>query len=81
MNLRELKAAARAAGIADEAYALLGTGDERYCLTHDGPEWAVFYAERGLRNDERHHATETAACADLLKRLLGDPSARIANRP
>jgi hypothetical protein len=31
--------------------------------------WVVYYVERGAKTDIRKHATEDAACRDLLARL------------
>jgi len=38
--------------------------------------WAVYYAERGLRTEERQFDTEDEACRFMLDRLLADPGNR-----
>jgi hypothetical protein len=44
-------------------------GEETYVIEHRGAGWLVFFLERGKKRDFRKHASEAAACADLLGRL------------
>lgn len=53
-----------------------GFADEALVLERRAIGWAVYYAERGLRSDERLFATEQDACAFVLDRVLRDPSVR-----
>ncbi len=43
--------------------------DETYVLERRGDGWLVFFFERGRKRDFRKHASEDAACRDLLGRL------------
>jgi hypothetical protein len=43
--------------------------DETYVLERRGGGWLVFFLERGRKRDFRKHASEDAACRDLLERL------------
>ena len=40
-------------------------------IDHIPQGWVVFYSERGSESRLRLHATEDAACRDLLARLRG----------
>lgn len=57
-------------GAAELSYHLYGAHLQD-ALVMDQREvgWVVFYSERGGEFDLRHHATEAAACADLLGRI------------
>jgi hypothetical protein len=43
--------------------------DDTFVLEHRGSGWLVFYLERGRKREFRKHASEDAACRDLLGRL------------
>lgn len=70
MNTAELREELRRLGVPEDAYGLDDDyHDECYVLDATGSEWVVFYAERGLRTEERRFPSESDACADLLHRL------------
>jgi len=50
--------------------------DEAYCLAIVPGGWSVWYAERGERRDEVTFDTEDEACAELLLRVVSDPTTR-----
>ena len=64
----------------------LGIRSTAYSIDADEPEtdvvaiqtggWAVYYSERGRRNDEAVFDTEDEACCELLLRLTNDPTTR-----
>jgi hypothetical protein len=59
------------------AYAFGGSNpDEQYCLEEEPAGWHVYYAERGLRRNERVYDDEDEACRDLLDRVLRDSTTR-----
>ncbi len=64
----------RAHLVNSRAYALNGgiDLDEAYVLAHEGGQWSVYYSERGIPSGLRIFATEEAACADLLHRVISD---------
>jgi hypothetical protein len=64
-------------GIDSRCYSLAGYGDERYCIDRDRVGFAVFYGERGHRNDEVLYGLEAEACQDLVERILADPTTRM----
>jgi hypothetical protein len=77
VTLDELSRTLMELGIRPRSYSLQGgTPDDRYCLERSSGGWAVYYSERGLRNDEQWFATEDEACQDLLRRVLADPTTR-----
>lgn len=77
MNAAQLDAELIAAGIRCGVYSVSGEGDDDvYVLSEESGGWAVYYAERGERMDERLHGNEADACADLRERVLGDPTTR-----
>jgi hypothetical protein len=60
------------------AYALDGQEHpETYVLGVVERGWAVWYSELGRRVSEECFDTEAEACAELLLRLMGDPTTRI----
>jgi hypothetical protein len=77
MNREELRQRLDAEGIRKDAYDLGGTPCEE-CLrlerVVDG--WVVYYAERGLRTNERYFNSESEACSYLADRLIRDPTTR-----
>ena len=85
MNLTELKSALDAAGIAEHAYflAIHDPGEVyRIAPINDllGEGWEVYYSERGNKNDLLIFRSESEACADLLRRVLGDPTTRLGTQ-
>lgn len=49
--------------------------DQAHVLERWSNRWVVYYTERGTRFEVRRHATEDAACRDLLGRLrTGSPA-------
>jgi hypothetical protein len=74
----KLRAVLVAGGIRPDAYVLDGRpAEEAYVLEPVGTEWAVYYAERGLRSGERRFTTEEEACRFLLAWVLEDPATRL----
>ena len=69
MDIVELRELLDAVPVPPDAVVLLGdTPDEAYVLDRDGTGWVVFYAERGLRTEERRYPSEDEACRDLYTR-------------
>jgi hypothetical protein len=82
MNRSELREVLDRDRIRPSSYSLEGGGpDEAYCLERSRGGWAIFYSERGNRNDEQWFATEDEACTALLEWILADPTTRVRNRP
>ena len=82
MNRDELQRVLAARRIRQRSYSLEGgSPDDRYCIERSSGGWAVYFSERGNRNDEKWFATETEACEELLRRILADPSTRERERP
>lgn len=72
-----LVAALEQEGVSPDSYNLVGArANEAYVLAARPGAWATFYAERGLETSRRQFDTEDAACADLLDRILADPTTR-----
>ena len=77
MTRDEFMAWAEVAGIDRWAYALSSTAvSDIYVLERSAGGWAVFYSERGNRNDERWYPAEAQALQDLKYRLERDGTAR-----
>ncbi len=77
MNREGLRRRAVAEGIRSSVYSLEGgLPPETYVLSIEPGGWAVYYSERGERVDEHRYETEDEACADLLLRLIEDPTTR-----
>ncbi|THV42996.1 hypothetical protein [Glycomyces buryatensis] len=73
MNKQELKAALESAGVDEDAYWLEGgRPNEAYTLERRDNGWAVYYSEKGNRNDEVVFDTEDEACCELLNWVLND---------
>src|SRR3954470_17559876 len=73
----ELIPAAERLGIRSTAYSLDGgLPVEQYVLALEEGGWAVYYSERGLRQDVALFDTEDEACDELLLRLTEDPTTR-----
>jgi hypothetical protein len=63
--------------IRERSYSLeSGTAEDRYCIERSRGGWAVYYFERGNRNDEKWFGTEDEACDELLNRIMADPTTR-----
>ncbi len=45
--------------------------DQAFVIDKWSSRWVVYYTERGSKTDIRRHATEDAACRDLLARIRG----------
>jgi hypothetical protein len=70
MTVEELRDELFRRGVPEDAYSLQGGArDECYVLDPTGSEWVVYYAERGLRTDERRFRTEAEACEEMLRRM------------
>ena len=68
---------AEEARIDPRSYRLSSSAEgEVYVLERSAGGWAVFYSERGNRNDERWFPAEGQALAALKARLQRDPSTR-----
>jgi len=77
MNRAALQARLDVEEVRSDAYDLDGgTGEECLRLEVSGDGWVVYYAERGLRSNERWFTSEDEACAYVLGRLLRDPTTR-----
>jgi hypothetical protein len=82
MTRHDLRSILEALGIRPDAYDLDGrVCDECLCLERGIDGWVVFYAERGLRSNERHFDSEDAACRYLVDRLRRDPTTRASAQP
>ncbi|MFI8528359.1 hypothetical protein ACIGB8_28130 [Promicromonospora sukumoe] len=69
MNVSELLGELRLRGVPEDAYSIGQDRDESYCLMETYGTWSTYYSERGLRQGERTHSSEDAACRYLLNRL------------
>ena len=73
----ELRHILEVAGFRSDMYSLTGgLPNEAHCLEDRGREWAVYYSERGQRNEERTFANESDACEFFLGRIRSDPTAK-----
>lgn len=78
MTRLEFESWAEQAGIDPRTYSLSSSADDdAYVVERSSGGWAVFFSERGHRNDEEWFATEPQALADLKQRLERDPTVRI----
>jgi hypothetical protein len=60
-------------GVAPFSYSLTGAQIFEGFVMRQTPEgWIVFYTERGRDDSPVVHATEAAACRDVVERLLND---------
>ena len=78
MNRQELLLRLKEAKINPNSYSLEGgsTGEE-YVLSDEGyGKWAVYYSERGERNDEKIFRSESEACEELYRWIMNDPTTR-----
>ena len=77
MNRDQLRAALDELGVDPRTYRLSSSAEsDVLVLERSKGGWAVFYSERGNRNDERWFPDEAHACANLLERVRGDPTTR-----
>jgi hypothetical protein len=77
MSCAELQTVLDRHGIRRDSYSLTGgCPNESYCIERCAGGWAVYYSERGKRNDERWFASESEACDHLAELLIDDPTAR-----
>jgi hypothetical protein len=77
MTSQELRERLDREGVRPDAYDLFGQPCEECLRLERGVDgWVVYYAERGLRTNERHFNTEDDACQYLEGRLLRDPTNR-----
>ena len=78
MNREQLREALEREGVRPTAYDIDPgrLSEDRHCLAIVPGGWAVWFAERGRRIDEEFFETEDEACAELLLRLVSDPTTR-----
>lgn len=59
-------------GVRSEIFAINTVAtNEAVVLYQEGPtRWVVFYAERGLRREEKVYDSEEAVCQDVIARAL-----------
>lgn len=78
MNRQELLLRLKEAEINPNSFCLEGgSPGDRYVLSDEGyGKWAVYYSERGERNDEKVFKSESDACAELYNWIMADPTTR-----
>ena len=78
MNREDLRRALDREGVRPMAFDLSPNrlSDDVYCLAIVPGGWSVWFAEHGERRDEVLFETEDEACAELLLRVVGDPTTR-----
>lgn len=76
MTVDDLHAELRRRKVPSIAYSLGRDEDEAYCLVREPDGWHVYYSERGNRSSERVLDSESAACEELLERVLHDGAVR-----
>jgi hypothetical protein len=77
MDRNELRDILDQADIRADVFDLDGRDcDECLRLERTPNGWIVYYAERGLRTNERTFPNEDEACRNILKRLIDDAGAR-----
>ena len=70
LSREETAALLQSRGTPRDAFHLYGAHvDDAVVLDHRADGWVVFYSERGSESRLRRHATEDAACRDVLARL------------
>jgi hypothetical protein len=52
---------------------------DQYCIEEGPAGWSIFFAERGMRQNERLFDTEDEACRELLDWIIRDPASRRVN--
>jgi len=74
VTIQDLVQVLRTRPVPEDAYRLgaQGGADEVYVLEQMGVDWVVFFAELGLRTEERVFSSEAEACWELLRRLQRD---------
>jgi hypothetical protein len=73
MTIDELKNLLMASGLRPNAVSLYGgAAAEQYVIEKEGSMWAIYYYERGNKNDLRLFIDEAAACSHLLSILEKD---------
>jgi hypothetical protein len=75
MTVDELKNLLMARGLRPDALSFYGrilTAAEQYVMEKEGSMWAVYYYERGNKNDLRLFVDEAGACSYLLSILEAD---------
>jgi hypothetical protein len=75
MTVDELKSLLMARGLRPDAVSLYGgvqTTAEQYVIEKEGSMWAIYYYERGNKNDLRLFNDESGACSYLLSILEED---------
>jgi hypothetical protein len=78
VNRDELRDALECGGVPPAAYDLDPDwlSDETYGLAIVPGGWPAWFAGRGNRNDEVLFGTEDEACAELVLRVVSDPTTR-----
>ncbi len=75
MNVDELKNLLMARGLRPNTVSFYGgvlTAVEQYVIEKEGSMWAIYYYERGNKNDLRLFIDEAGACSYLLSILEKD---------
>ncbi|MEU4385691.1 hypothetical protein [Promicromonospora sp. NPDC023805] len=72
MTIEELRSELRRRKVPGFAYSIGRDENETFCLVQEPDGWHIFYSERGIRSSERVLASESAACEELVRRVLGD---------
>ena len=70
-------------GVRPEIFAIDTVAtNEVVVLYQEGPaRWVVFYAERGLRREEKVYDSEEAVCQDVIARALAMEDFSRAHKP
>jgi hypothetical protein len=77
VNREELQKALDELGVDPRSYRLSSSAEsDVYVLERSQGGWAVFYSERGERNDEVWVPDEAEACTIFFERLRRDPTTR-----
>ncbi|GHC45727.1 hypothetical protein [Neogemmobacter tilapiae] len=71
MNLEELAATLEAKNLNPDEFGIGEQRDDRFCITDDKYNWAVFHFERGKRSNEVTFATEEQAARYFLSVVDG----------
>jgi hypothetical protein len=79
MKVSELLNTLSAHRVRPRAYSIDGfdADEEQYRLEKSGTLWAVYYYDRGNKNDVCYFDKEEEACSYLLDLLLADPTTRL----
>lgn len=76
MTIDELRSELQRRTIPGFAFSIGRDENETYCLVREPDGWHVYYSERGNRNAEKVMASESAACEELMRRVLNDGTVR-----